>query len=170
MQKTKYKRTINRLKKRINTLLHTKDHVISNKNINDIETTFTEIKPKVLEAITEAKQASLPIVIVECCPEKYGHTLDCIVEEVDFYEQVYFVEKFDNDGAQAIEMVLHENDIEVEEHRICGVNIGACVHDTIMSLMDDYFRNIVILKSACNCIHIESKMLIAYTLLNILSV
>ena len=110
---------------------------------------------KVLEAITEAKKANLPIVIVECCNDRYGHTLGEIVAEVDFYEQVYFVEKFDNDGAQAIEMVLRDNDIEVEEHQVCGVNIGACVHDTIMSLMDDYFRNIVILKEACNCIHIE---------------
>lgn len=110
---------------------------------------------QVLVAITEAKQASLPIVIVECVPDKYGHTLDCIIEEVDFYDKVYFVEKFNNDGAEVIESVLHENDIEVSEHVVCGVNIGACVHDTVMSLMDDYCRNIIILQSACNCIHIE---------------
>jgi len=112
---------------------------------------------QVLVAVKEAKEANLPIFIVQCVPERYGHTLSCIMEEVDLYDNVHIIEKYCNDGAPGVEKVVNENDLQVSEHVVCGVNIGACVHDTVDTFINEYERDIIILKSACNCHHIARQ-------------
>lgn len=112
---------------------------------------------QVLIAIEEAKEAKLPIIIVELDAERYGSTLDSIMEAVDLYDDVHIVEKCCNDGGDEIEELLLETGIEIEEHVVCGVNIGACVHDTVDTLVNEYGRHCIMLQSACNCIHIEKQ-------------
>lgn len=53
LHKSKYKQTINRLKKEVNSLR-------SPKKAHDIETIFTEIKPKIIEVVKETQEEITP--------------------------------------------------------------------------------------------------------------
>ena len=59
MQKNKYKGKIKRLKRRIKNLIESNKVMIQNKNINDIETVFTEVKPTELKIIKENKEEQI---------------------------------------------------------------------------------------------------------------
>jgi nicotinamidase-related amidase len=110
-----------------------------------------ETVDQVLIAIDEAMQAELPIIILEISKERNGATLGCIVEAVDFYDKVYFVDKEQNNGAFEVEEVLEKHKIDAKEYLVCGVNIGACVKETVRCLVNEFHRSIIILKGACNC-------------------
>jgi len=59
MQKNKYKGKIKRLKRRIKNLIESNKVIIQNKNINDIETVFTEVRPTELKIIKENKEEQI---------------------------------------------------------------------------------------------------------------
>ena len=59
MQKNKYKGKIKRLKRRIKNLIESNKVIIQNKNINDIETVFTEVRPTELKIIKESKEEQI---------------------------------------------------------------------------------------------------------------
>jgi len=59
MQKIKYKGKIKSLKRRIKILIESNNIIINNKNINDIETVFTEVKPKELKVVKENKKQQI---------------------------------------------------------------------------------------------------------------
>ncbi len=70
MQKLKYKRIINRLKKRLNNLLEKNSPISSKKNINDIDTIFTELKPKIIETIKETQEQQVVVKTPKTVAEK----------------------------------------------------------------------------------------------------
>lgn len=59
MQKNKYSGKIKRLKRRIKNLIESNNVMIQNKNINDIETVFTELKPTEIKTIPENKEQQI---------------------------------------------------------------------------------------------------------------
>lgn len=105
----------------------------------------------VLDAIDAAKEANVPIFILELKPEQHGHTIELIVEAVDLYDKVYFLTKTHNDGATEVEDEVASKDIEVSSYAVCGVNISFCVQATIYSFVHTYNRDVTVLKDACNC-------------------
>ncbi len=56
MGKSRNKATIKKLKKKINNLKAQHNTAVKNNSINDIETIFTEIKPKILKIVHEAQE------------------------------------------------------------------------------------------------------------------
>jgi nicotinamidase-related amidase len=110
---------------------------------------------QVLIAIDEAIQLELPIIILEINKERNGATLDCIVDAVEFYDNVHFVDKKKNNGAFEVERVLDKYEIPAKEYIVCGVNISACIKETVQCFVNIFHRNIIVLKSACNCHTIE---------------
>jgi len=106
---------------------------------------------QVLVAIEEAKQSDIPIIILELDNNSFGKTLDCIVEAVDLYDKVYFVDKSQNSGGNEVEHTVSTNGLEISEYVVCGVNISFCVAATVRTLVEEYDRDIVVLQSACNC-------------------
>lgn len=55
-QKTKYKAIIKELKKKITNLKEKHNTTLRNKNTNDLETLFTEIKPKIIKVVKETQE------------------------------------------------------------------------------------------------------------------
>ena len=55
-QKTKYKAIIKELKKKITYLKEKHNTSLRNKNTNDIDTLFTEIKPKIIKVVKDAQK------------------------------------------------------------------------------------------------------------------
>ncbi|MFK5981569.1 MAG: hypothetical protein QM499_01545 [Flavobacteriaceae bacterium] len=56
MERNRNKTIIKKLKKKVNNLKTQQNSTIKNKGINDIETIFTEIKPKILKVVHEAQE------------------------------------------------------------------------------------------------------------------
>ncbi|MCW8982232.1 MULTISPECIES: hypothetical protein [Altibacter] len=63
LNKSKYRKTINRLKKEVN-LLRTPS------NVHDIETIFTEIRPKIIEVVKETQEENKHAAAAAPAPEK----------------------------------------------------------------------------------------------------
>ncbi len=56
LERNKNKATIKKLKKKINNLKQNHNHIILNKKVNELETIFTEIKPKIIQVVEESKK------------------------------------------------------------------------------------------------------------------
>lgn len=63
LEKSKKRALINRLKKEVNSLK-------MSKNVNDIDTIFTEIKPKIIQVVKETQEKEIEIASTESVVEK----------------------------------------------------------------------------------------------------
>jgi predicted flap endonuclease-1-like 5' DNA nuclease len=66
IQKNKYKRILKKIKRKYNALkMDSHNAIITNNKANNIETIFSEIKPKIVEAVKEAQEELLDVKSVD---------------------------------------------------------------------------------------------------------
>ena len=99
-----------------------------------------------MEAIKVARKDDLPIFVLEF--ENNGNTLRKLQDCMGSHEAVYYVMKDQDDGGYAV--MEHIEARAIKEFRVCGVNIDACVKRTVHTLVNDYDKQIRIIKDACN--------------------
>lgn len=65
LERNKNKATIKKMKRKINNLKQSHNTTIRNKKVNDIETIFSEIKPKIIKVVQEAQEKITEEKIIE---------------------------------------------------------------------------------------------------------
>ena len=111
--------------------------------IIDMQKEFEAARPiwlilNVVDKIKKYIARNEPILIVEY--NGAGETVPEIIAAIVEYDNVHYVEKHDDDGADQIDSVLKINDLDlkVDEFEVCGVNLDACVMKTVLSMAWDY--------------------------------
>jgi nicotinamidase-related amidase len=101
----------------------------------------------VLRQIKLAKARKAGIVVVEY--QEGGPTLDVIKEAVDGYTRKTVTRKPSDDGSREVMRAIRRKKFNAEKLRVCGVNIGYCVKDTILGLLEWPSVQIEVAKDAC---------------------
>lgn len=112
------------------------------------EGTIRNCIKQIKKAITE----KIPIIVLEYTQDddELGPTLPRLKRHLDKYELTRYVEKYNDDGSIEVIECLEDNDWDIETLRVCGVNITACVSETVYTLIHKYDKQIQIIKNACN--------------------
>jgi nicotinamidase-related amidase len=102
--------------------------------------------------IKEFKKKRLPIIVLEYhySFRNLGHTLPCITKMLDDYYYARYVRKSDDDGGVEVIECLNKNGWNIGKFKVCGVNIGACVRDTVCTLVHDFNMKVDVVRRACN--------------------
>jgi hypothetical protein len=81
-----------------------------------------------------------PIIILEYTDDddNLGDTVPEILEAIKGYKNAFVIGKFNNDGGEEVGCVMYEQDLDISEFEVCGVNLDACVMDTIVTMSWDY--------------------------------
>jgi len=112
---------------------------------------------EIMRQIDLAKRRKSPIVFLE-----YKHEGETIEELMDYaledYEEVYQIEKEDDDGSLELCWGFAEFDLPFTHLRICGINTDACVADTVRGLIRDYPEvKVEVVKKGCHSSNFGSK-------------
>jgi len=125
--------------------------------IVDMQGYFSTAKDKatiknVKSLIREFREKNLPIIVLEYYypTENLGHTLPCLTKLLDDYYFTRYVRKSDDDGGREVIKCLRDNGWEIKNFTVCGVNLGACVRETVWTLTYTYHKHIKVVKKACN--------------------
>ncbi len=108
--------------------------------------------------VTEIKKAirdEIPIIAVEYEDpdgnDILGETLPRLKRHLDKYTRTYYVKKHQDDGGYEIMNCIEDEGIGfVSKFRVCGVNITACVAETVYTLVNEWSAEVEIIKKACN--------------------
>lgn len=117
-------------------------HFASAKNDYTIRNVITSIK--------KAKKDNAVIIVLEYfgC----GPTLSRIKKHLNGYDKVTYAMKSSDGGGEEVIDKMHFKNIDfIQNIRVCGVNISFCVSETVRELVDDYGKNVEVIKRACNC-------------------
>ncbi len=99
--------------------------------------------------IHRARRLSMPIYIVEF--RGYQDTIQPLLDAVEGYDKFSFVFKEYNDGSQELANMFAQDSFKPSKMYICGVNIEACVLNTVEGLMDIFpCAEYHVIKPACN--------------------
>lgn len=109
----------------------------------------------VIELIKKAKQDNVPIIVLEYVDpdEEYeiGETMPRLKKHLDDYNLTRYVLKYNDDGGNKVIECLEQNGWEdIVSLTVCGVNIQACVAETVDTLIRSYDKEVTIVKKACN--------------------
>lgn len=109
-----------------------------------------------LENIKKAKKEGCLIVFIQFkgCGEIFFQLKDAVSD----YQNVLYVTKDQNDGAESLMTELDNNHISISHIAICGINTEACVWETVESLSKTYgylFDVILVLADACASVNSE---------------
>jgi nicotinamidase-related amidase len=105
--------------------------------------------------IRKAIQANIPIVVLEY--NGCGDTNERLKKHLDEYDKTFYETKCDdNGGHEVIDCLESRNDFSIDTFIVCGVNINACVADTVRCLVNVYEKHVEVIKKACNG-HEESR-------------
>ena len=98
--------------------------------------------------VVKAKKANLPIIFVEYV----GHnkTVKELRDAVRGYHNKYTVKKRRDNGSTPIMNLIQKKGLVVTSFIVCGVNIGACVADTVYGLSRRFNMEVEVIKNACN--------------------
>ena len=125
--------------------------------IVDMQEYFDTAKDKetinnVKKLIKEFKEEKLPIIILEYFDsnEDIGYTLPCLTKLLDDYYLTRYVTKSNDDGGDEVIKCLNNNNWKIKNFVVCGVNLGACVKETVWTLTYIYYKHIKVVKNACN--------------------
>lgn len=104
------------------------------------------LQETIKELIEEAKDHNNPIVIVEY--RKSGQTVPEIFDYVDSYHDCYVVRKSCDDGSNEIDKVVQNYELP-RNCKVCGINFGYCVKDTVKGLLSKGY-NVEVVEEACS--------------------
>ena len=103
----------------------------------------------IVSEILEARRNKEIIALIQY--RHAGDVIPVVRKAVDGYEYLYEVVKTDDDGSTDLIMELGDNLLE-EEVKVCGVNTGYCVADTVHGLLSQLPAiEIAVLKDCCYC-------------------
>jgi len=102
---------------------------------------------KVVAKVKKYRKSNQPILLVQYvnCVGPLGDYVGDIVEALNGYENVYYIDKKYDDGGREIDSFLRKKKLksQIKRFEVCGVNTDACVLETLIS-MYSRFRNIPI--------------------------
>jgi nicotinamidase-related amidase len=101
-----------------------------------------------IRQIAKAIKAEMPIIVVEY--ENCNKTVKPIRQALRGYRYKYTVKKRTDNGSNEIMRLVKRKLWEIEKFIVCGVNIGACVADTVYGLTRKYDMEVDVIKNACN--------------------
>lgn len=112
------------------------------------KSTISNVKKLIAEFIERRR----PIIVLEYHfdDKNIGHTLPCLTKILDDYSGTRYVRKSDDDGGREVIKCLRDNGWEIKNFTVCGVNLGACVRETVWTLTYTYHKHIKVVKKACN--------------------
>lgn len=125
--------------------------------IVDMQTQFrTAYKESTIKNVMHLTRLAMsqnwPIVVLEYVG--YGSTHKCILDLLKPYKNVYFHRKSVDDGSRAVRMRMRKSKLNVSDIIVCGVNISACVRETVGGLCMSHDSapslSIRVVRSACN--------------------
>jgi nicotinamidase-related amidase len=116
-----------------------------------------KVIPEVVKAIEYAKAANEKIIIVEYDGSWFKPTHPEIMAALKGYEKKVVVKKQSADGSKEVMAALRSR--RGLELKVCGVNLGACVWNTVTSLLErKSVRRINLLVSACNDYNVTTAL------------
>ena len=98
--------------------------------------------------IREAKENKDLIVILEYRDE--GPTHHCLKRSIGTYRRTVTILKNYNDGSKEFMIEMKARKVNIGHIKVCGVNIGACVQQTVLPLVKKGY-DISVIRKACNC-------------------
>lgn len=101
-----------------------------------------------IRAIKKAIKAKVPIIVLEY--NNCGRTLPELTEYLDEYADTFYKIKYTNNGGNEVIQCLEENKLGIKTLKVCGVNINACVAETVIHLVRKAKKKITVIKKACN--------------------
>ncbi len=107
----------------------------------------------IVDRIKKYIKRNEPIIILEYTDNdnKFGQSVPEILEAVDGYKNCFFRTKMNNDGGKEVSDIMYEQDLDVSEFEVCGVNLDACVMATVVTMSWDYCNiPINIILDCCN--------------------
>ena len=100
--------------------------------------------------IKYAISKKMPILVLEYAGQKwYGKTHDCLTNLYKEYKHYKLLKKRDDSGAPQVHNYLKKTYKNVSDIIVCGVNIDACVLETVAGLSLRGY-NVKVMKKACN--------------------
>jgi nicotinamidase-related amidase len=122
-----------------------------------------ETQKNIEEQIKKFKKEELPIIFVEYTHYREGYgtcrTLPCLTSLVKNYGKAFVVTKYDDDGATELYTFFTQINLDycggwearIKEIVVCGVNLNACVKETIDSLSELMPKTkMTVMKECCN--------------------
>ena len=101
-----------------------------------------------IRQIAKAIKAEMPIIIVEYT--NCNKTVKPIRQALRGYRHKHTVKKSTDDGSRNIMKLVKRKLCHIDKFIVCGVNIGACVADTVYGLAIGYDMEVDVIKNACN--------------------
>ena len=105
--------------------------------------------------IRKAIKAEIPIIVVEYEDpdgnDFLGDTLPRLKRHLDKYIRTYYVKKHQDDGGYEIMNCIEDEGLGlIRKFKVCGVNICACVAETVFTLVHEWDAEVEVIKKACN--------------------
>jgi len=129
--------------------------MIATRIVVDMQPSFTaSAKPEVLVGVTEelvrAKEEQAPVIFLEY--KDFEQTYSALTDIFLKYPWAYTATKAINDGSEEAIKLIKKKKLNPFYLRVCGVNTDACVHATVVGLLDHYKRSkIEVVKKGCGC-------------------
>lgn len=73
------------------------------------------------------------------------------------YDRWIELAKYEDDGAKEVVAAVKENELDASLFRVGGVNVGACVKETITTLVKSIDTHVELVADACGCDMSSSK-------------
>ena len=113
-----------------------------------------KVRQAVANEITTAKAKGWWVVVLEfggTCPHVPTHSeLSSLLLNCDRCSEPLI--KNEPDGSRLVKSFCRQRLLNPKRIRVCGVNIGACVHATVDGLIAEFGQAVVeVVKKACNC-------------------
>ena len=103
----------------------------------------------IVDKIKKYIERNEPIIILEYVDD--GETISKILDIVRGYENCFISEKMGDDGSEEINNIIHEQDLNVSEFEVCGVNLDACVVSTVTTMAWEYpYIPVNVILDCCN--------------------
>ncbi len=103
----------------------------------------------IVNKVKEYIERNEPIIILEY--ESDGDTVPEILDVVRGYENHFISEKISDDGANEVSSIIREQDLNILEFEVCGVNLDACVVSTVTTMAWDYpYIPVNVILDCCN--------------------
>lgn len=90
----------------------------------------------IVNKVKEYIERNESIIILEFYDDDddLGRTVPEILDVVDEYKNCFIVGKDQNDGGEEISGIINEQSLDISEFEVCGVNLDACVMDTVVTM------------------------------------
>ena len=99
------------------------------------------------QLIRQAIEDEIQIVLMEY--ENNGYILTQLTDLIKVYPKVTFLSKDEDDGGKIFDQCVSNKKWSFKNIQVCGVNIDACVKDTVRTLVYKHY-NVQVVQKACN--------------------